>query len=353
MIDNSPRGHRRTGLRSLLRKAVILGAAGALAVGGLTAFAGSAQAAGALGNAAAAKGKYFGAAVSAWHLGESDYVGALNREFGQVTPENEMKWDATEPSQGNFQFGNADRVVNHARSQGMSLRGHTLVWHSQLPGWVQNLSGGSLRSAMQNHINQVAGRYRGQIDSWDVVNEAFEENGSRRQSVFQRQLGDGYIAEAFRMADAADPNAKLCYNDYNIERPGAKQDAVYNLVRDLKAQGVPIDCVGFQGHFNSASPVPGNFHEQLQRFTSLGVDVQITELDIAGSGTSQAEQFRGVVQACLAVSRCNGITVWGVTDKYSWRAGDTPLLLDGNYNRKPAYDYVLQALNATRDGHLT
>jgi len=116
-------------------------------------------------------------------------------------------------------------------------------------------------------------------------------------------------------------------------------------VQDFKARGVPIDCVGFQGHFNSGNPLPSNYHTTLGNFASLGVDVQITELDIAGSGQTQAEQYRGVTQACLAVARCDGITVWGVTDKYSWRPGDTPLLFDGNYNKKPAYDAVLSTLN--------
>ncbi|HEY9394334.1 MAG TPA: endo-1,4-beta-xylanase, partial [Nocardioides sp.] len=132
----------------------------------------------------------------------------------------------------------------------------------------------------------------------------------------------------------------------------AKTQAVYNMVRDFKSRGVPIDCVGFQAHFNSGNPVPSNYHVTLQNFADLGVDVQITELDIAGSGTSQAEQFRGVTQACMAVTRCTGITVWGVRDTDSWRASDTPLLFDGSGNKKLAYGYVLDQLN-TADGGST
>ncbi|WP_431330325.1 endo-1,4-beta-xylanase [Streptomyces sp. IPPR8] len=329
--------------------------AGLVAAAALTAAAHSAEAAEAadtLGSAAAAQGRYFGTAVAAGHLGEADYAATLDREFNSATPENEMKWDATEPSRGTFTFSAADRVVDHARAQGMDVRGHTLVWHSQLPSWVGALGAADLRGAMNDHINQVMGRYKGQIHSWDVVNEAFQDGGSgaRRSSPFQDKLGDGYIEEAFRTARAADPAAKLCYNDYNTDGVNAKSTAVYAMVKDFKTRGVPIDCVGFQGHFNSNSPVPADLRANLQRFADLGVDVQITELDIEGSGTAQADAYARVVDACLAVDRCTGITVWGVTDKYSWRSGGTPLLFDGNYVAKPAYDAVLAALGGDGGG---
>ncbi|MBO4210871.1 endo-1,4-beta-xylanase, partial [Micromonospora echinofusca] len=339
--------------RSRLRNLFTVGTATVLALGTALVVAPQASAASTLGAAAAEKGRYFGTAVAANRLGESDYTTVLNREFNSVTAENEMKWDATEPSRGNFTFGSGDQIVNHATSRGMFVRGHTLVWHSQLPGWVGGLSATDLRSAMNNHITQLMTRYRGKIHSWDVVNEAFEDgsSGARRNSVFQQRLGNGYIEEAFRTARSVDPNAKLCYNDYNTDNwSHAKTQAVYNMVRDFKQRGVPIDCVGFQAHFNSGNPVPNGYHTTLGNFAALGVDVQLTELDIEGSGTSQAEQYRGVVQACLAVSRCTGITVWGVTDKYSWRASGTPLLFDGNYNKKPAYDAVLAALGGTGGG---
>ncbi|MFE0725935.1 endo-1,4-beta-xylanase [Streptomyces rochei] len=330
-------------------------AAGLVAAAALTAAAHSAEAteaADTLGSAAAAQGRYFGTAVAAGHLGEADYAATLDREFNSATPENEMKWDATEPSRGTFTFSAADRVVDHARAQGMDVRGHTLVWHSQLPSWVGALGAADLRAAMNDHIDQVMGRYKGQIHSWDVVNEAFQDGGSgaRRSSPFQDKLGDGYIEEAFRTARSADPAAKLCYNDYNTDGVNAKSTAVYTMVKDFKARGVPIDCVGFQGHFNNNSPVPADLRANLQRFADLGVDVQITELDIEGSGTAQADAYARVVDACLAVDRCTGITVWGVTDKYSWRSGGTPLLFDGNYEAKPAYDAVLAALGGDGGG---
>ncbi|MFE2756626.1 endo-1,4-beta-xylanase [Actinosynnema sp. NPDC059335] len=298
--------------------------------------------------AAQQSGRYFGTAVAANKLGDSTYVNILNREFDMVTAENEMKMDATEPNQGQFSYGNADRIVNHARNQGKRVRGHALAWHSQQPSWMQRMEGSSLRQAMLNHVTQVATYYRGKIYAWDVVNEAFADgsSGGRRDSNLQR-TGNDWIEAAFRAARAADPNAKLCYNDYNTDNwSHAKTQGVYRMVQDFKSRGVPIDCVGFQAHFNSGNPVPSNYHTTLQNFANLGVDVQITELDIEGSGSSQAQQYQGVVQACLAVTRCTGITVWGIRDSDSWRASGTPLLFDGSGNKKAAYTSVLNALNA-------
>jgi endo-1,4-beta-xylanase len=314
-----------------------------IAATSVLAFEGSAAAATTLGASAAEKGRYFGAAVAAGKLGDSTYVTILNREFNSVTPENEMKWDATEPSRGSFSYANADRIVNHARSRGMQVRGHTLAWHSQQPGWAQSLSGSTLRSAMVNHITQVATHFRGQIHSWDVVNEAFADgsSGARRDSNLQR-TGNDWIEVAFRTARAADPAAKLCYNDYNTDGINPKSTGIYNMVADFKARGVPIDCVGFQSHLTNS--VAGDYQANLQRFANLGVDVQITELDIAGS--NQASVYASVVSSCLAVSRCNGITVWGIRDSDSWRTGQNPLLFDASGNKKAAYTATLNALNA-------
>jgi endo-1,4-beta-xylanase len=332
------------------RSAVLALTSAALAIAGVltAAPADAANAATTLGAAAAAKGRTFATAVAAGHLGEAAYASTLDTEFSGVTPENEMKWDATEPSRGSFNFRAADTIVSHAAGHGMRVRGHTLVWHSQLPGWVGGISSGTdLLAAMRNHIAGVVGHFKGKIWYWDVVNEAFADGGSGglRSSVFQQRIGNGFIEEAFRAARATDPAAKLCYNDYNIDGINAKSTGVYTMVRDFKSRGVPIDCVGFQGHF-SVNQIPGDYQANLQRFADLGVDVQITELDIGGSDrTAQANSYRKVVQACLAVARCNDITVWGITDKYSWRASSTPLLFDGNYAKKPAYTAVLQALN--------
>jgi len=196
---------------------------------------------------------------------------------------------------------------------------------------------------MTNHVTQVASHYRGKVFAWDVVNEAFADDGrgSRRDSNLQR-TGNDWIEVAFRTARAADPNVKLCYNDYNTDGVNAKSTAIYNMVADFKARGVPIDCVGFQSHLTNS--VANDYQANLQRFANLGVDVQITELDIAGS--NQANVYSTVTKACLAVSRCTGITVWGIRDSDSWRTGQNPLLFDANGNKKAAYTATLDALNA-------
>ncbi|GGW68937.1 beta-xylanase [Streptomyces lucensis JCM 4490] len=297
-----------------------------------------------LGAAAAQSGRYFGTAIASGKLGDSTYTAIAGREFNAVTAENEMKIDATEPQRGQFNFSAGDRVYNWAVQNGKQVRGHTLAWHSQQPSWMQSLSGSTLRQAMIDHINGVMGHYKGKIAQWDVVNEAFADGGSgaRRDSNLQR-TGNDWIEVAFRTARAADPSAKLCYNDYNVEDwTWAKTQAVYNMVRDFKQRGVPIDCVGFQSHFNSGSPYNSNFRTTLRNFAALGVDVAITELDIQGASAST---YANVVNDCLAVPRCLGITVWGVRDTDSWRSGDTPLLFNGDGSKKSAYTAVLNALN--------
>jgi endo-1,4-beta-xylanase len=328
-----------------LRTAVVVTAAGLVAAAGTMFFAGSASAASTLGASAAERGgRFFGTAVAAGKLSDSAYTTILNREFNQVTPENEMKIDATEPQRGQFTYGNADRIVQHATSRGMKVRGHTLAWHSQQPGWMQSLSGSDLRQAMLNHITQVATHFRGQVTWWDVVNEAYADGscGARRDSNLQR-TGNDWIEAAFRAADAADPNAQLCYNDYNIDNwNDAKTQAVYRMVQDFKSRGVPIDCVGLQSHFTGGSNYPSNYRTTLSSFAALGVDVHITELDIRNA---PADAYRNVVTDCLAVARCRGITVWGIRDSDSWRSSESPLLFDGAGNKKAAYNAVLTALN--------
>ncbi|MFB6790297.1 endo-1,4-beta-xylanase [Streptomyces olivaceus] len=297
-----------------------------------------------LGAAAAQSGRYFGTAIASGKLGDSAYTSIASREFNSVTAENEMKIDATEPQRGQFNFSGADRVYDWAVQNGKEVRGHTLAWHSQQPGWMQSLSGTTLRQAMIDHINGVMAHYKGKISQWDVVNEAFADgsSGARRDSNLQR-TGNDWIEVAFRTARAADPAAKLCYNDYNVEDwTWAKTQAMYNMVRDFKQRGVPIDCVGFQSHFNSGSPYNSNFRTTLQNFAALGVDVAVTELDIQGA---PAATYSNVINDCLAVERCLGVTVWGVRDSDSWRSEQTPLLFNNDGSKKSAYTAVLNALN--------
>ncbi|MEV7424579.1 MULTISPECIES: endo-1,4-beta-xylanase [unclassified Streptomyces] len=322
--------------------ALVVGVLGATAALGAPPTAQAAEST--LGAAAAQSGRYFGTAIASGRLGDSAYTTIAGREFNSVTAENEMKIDATEPQRGQFNFTAADRVYNWAVQNGKKVRGHTLAWYSQQPGWMQSLSGSTLRQAMNDHINGVMGHYKGKIDQWDVVNEAFADgsSGARRDSNLQR-TGNDWIEVAFRTARAADPAAKLCYNDYNVEDwTWAKTQAMYAMVRDFKQRGVPIDCVGFQSHFNSGSPYNSNFRTTLQSFAALGVDVAITELDIQGAS---AATYTSVTNDCLAVPRCLGITVWGVRDSDSWRAEQTPLLFNSDGSKKAAYTAVLNALN--------
>ncbi|MER5666062.1 non-reducing end alpha-L-arabinofuranosidase family hydrolase [Streptomyces mirabilis] len=331
------------------RRASVLGllAATVLVTPGTATGAPDAVRASTLGAQAAQSGRYFGTAVAAGRLGDGTYTGILDREFNSVTPENEMKWDTTEPSRGNFNFGPADQIVNRAIAHGQRMRGHTLVWHSQLPSWVSSIrDANTLRSVMNNHITTEMNHFKGKIYAWDVVNEAFADGGSgqHRSSAFQNLLGDGFIEQAFRTARTANPAAKLCYNDYSIEDwNAAKTQGVYRMVRDFKSRGVPIDCVGFQSHFGTGGP-PANFQTTLSNFAALGVDVQITELDIAQAPPTA---YANTVRACMNVPRCTGITAWGIRDSDSWRSGENPLLFDRSGNKKPAYNAALTALGGT------
>ncbi|SCL72479.1 endo-1,4-beta-xylanase (glycosyl hydrolase family 10) [Micromonospora citrea] len=348
--------HRAGRIRPALLAAVL--AAGAvLAVGHGISRPDAAEAATTLKSLADAKGRDIGVAIDPGRLAEAPYKQIADNEFNLVVAENAMKWDATEPARGQFNFGQGDAVADYAASGGKRLYGHTLVWHSQLPGWAAELPGPELLAAMRAHIAGVAGHYRGKVVAWDVVNEAFADGGSggRRDSVFQQRIGDGWIEEAFRAARAADPGAKLCINDYSTDGVNAKSTAIFNLVRDFKARGVPIDCVGFQAHL-IVGQVPGDLQANLQRFADLGVDVRITELDIrmptpasAANLATQAADYRRVVAACLAVARCAGVTTWGITDRYSWIPSVFPgqgaaLIWDDNYAPKPAYQAVAEAL---------
>ncbi len=320
--------------------------------------AGHAGAASGLRDLAAAKGVYFGTAATVSEWNDATYKALGAREANMLTPGNEMKWDTTEPSQGRFNFAPADSLVAAAVAANQRVRGHTLVWHSQTPSWVQNLGASQLHQAMLDHINAEATHYKGKLYSWDVVNEAFNDDGTRRQSFWQQKLGDGFIADAFRAARAADPGAKLYYNDYNTDGIGAKSDAVYAMVKSFKQQGVPIDGVGLQAHL-ILGQVPGSMRQNIQRFADLGVEVAITELDIRMNTPStsdklatQAADYTKVADACLAVQGCVGITTWGLSDKYSWIPSTFPgqgvaLPFDENLQPKPAYNSLYQSYGGT------
>ncbi|MEV6971653.1 endo-1,4-beta-xylanase [Hamadaea sp. NPDC051192] len=352
-MSSSPQSAFSTRTRLLL----IMGVTTALAAVSLIAGLSTARAADpTLHQLAAAKGKYFGSATDNPELTDTAYTAILGTEFGQITPGNSMKWDTTEPTRNTFAFTKGDAIVSFAKSHNQIVRAHTLVWHSQLPSWVSSLASTEVQAAMENHITQVATHYAGQVYAWDVVNEPFNEDGTFRTSVFYNAMGSGYIATALRAARAADPTAKLYLNDYNIDGTGAKADAMYNLAVSLKAQGVPLDGIGFQGHLAIQYGFPTNMQANLQRFADLGLDVAITELDVrmilprdATKDATQSTYYTNVVNACVAVTRCVGVTIWDYTDKYSWvpsvfSGQGAALPWDENLAKKPAYTAIYQAL---------
>nr|MDQ2644473.1 endo-1,4-beta-xylanase [Myxococcota bacterium] len=318
--------------------------------------------------AGACSGRLIGTAIATSHLNEAAYVETL-REHNYATAENEMKWDSLEPNKGVFNYSNADQFVNFAEQNGMKIKGHTLVWHLQLPGWVTSMNNpDEVRAAMTNHIKTIIGHYKDRIKEWDVVNEAFENPNNwpdentptYRNSVFYRVLGKSFVDDAFIAAREADPEAKLIYNDFRSEGLQPKSNAIYEMVKSMVERGIPIDAVGLQTHLgtpNSKPPV-ADVIANMQRIADLGLEVLISEMDShccdGESPESQATRFHEIVTACLDQPACKAITFWGTTDKYSWLntwdeldcGGRKPsgLLWDDNYQKKPVYTGVMNAL---------
>ncbi len=309
-----------------------------------------------LGAAAAASGRYFGAALDPSAFDDRPYRELAKAQFTSVTPENAMKWGPVEPQRGAFDWRGADALVAFAKQNGQKVRGHTLVWHEQLPAWLVNgsFAPAEIRDLMVAHIAAEAGRYRGSIYAWDVVNEAFADDGAWRRSIFYDAMGPDYVAIALRAAREADPGAKLYINDYNIESEGPKMRALYDLVAKLRRDGAPLDGVGLQSHF-ALGGVPADLQDVMAKFAALGVEVAITELDVrlllpADDATLalQAEDYASVVEACRKTPRCAGVTTWGVADGRSWIpsffAGyGAALPFDAEYRPKPAVAAMIGA----------
>ena len=310
-----------------------------------------------LGSAAASTGRYFGAALDPAYLDEKPYDALAATQLTCVTPENQMKWGFVEPLRGTFNWRAADTLVAFAKANGQKLRGHTLVWHSQLPSWLINgaFQPNELKDLMVAHIAAEAGRYKGAVYAWDVVNEPFADDGQWRKSIWYDAMGADYVAVALKAARAADPEAKLYVNDYNVETEGPKMRALYDLIASLKRAGAPIDGVGLQSHF-VAGAAPADIQPVMQQFAALGVDVAVTELDLRirlpadlKSLAVQAADYASVARACRATPRCVGVTTWGITDDHSWIPSffsgyGAALPFDENYRPKPAVAAMIEAL---------
>jgi endo-1,4-beta-xylanase len=309
-----------------------------------------------------------GAAVEAQRLREATFAKVLAANFNSLTPENDMKWVNVEPSPGQFAFHSGDALVAFAQQNDMRVRGHTLVWHTQLAPWVSGLPGEALHAAMIRHVTNVVAHFKGKVRQWDVVNEAFADGpgGELRHDSPFTALGPAFIEDAFRAAHAADPDALLFYNDYEIEGLGTpKAEAVYQLAQRLKAAGVPLGGVGFQMHVDPRHWPPAEIIRQnLERFAALGLAVELTEMDVpvgemSGTRAQKLEEQKrlthDIVAACVAVSACSGVTFWGFTDRYSWlndpdwsglrgRRPHYPLPFDADYRPKPMAAGIAAAL---------
>jgi len=276
------------------------------------------------------------------------YQTIAREEFNLVTTENSMKWGFVNPEPGKFRWEAADRLMAFAAENNMDVHGHTLVWYASLPQWVQTSETSAREGIMNDFIDIMTSRYP-DVAIWDVVNEAFEEDGSYRNSVWFQAMGKDYVHKAFARARLGDPDATLIYNDYNIAYAGPKSDATLQLMQELLAAGAPLDGIGFQMHIDSSFDQFDSVADRFAQFAALGIDIYITELDVSmldgDTEEDQAEVYAAVAELCLAQPACKALQIWGVTDRYSWLKPFTPLILDENYQIKPAYRALQEALS--------
>lgn len=292
----------------------------------------------------------------------------LATEFNALTSANGMKMGPLVPIQGQYTWEFADALVDFTEDNNMEMHGHALVWHTQLPSWVENgtFNRDQMIDVMHNHIDTVAGRYAGRIDIWDVVNEAIDDNANFRQTPWQQNIGNDYVDLAFTRARQADPNAILLYNDYGISDLGPKSNAVYAMVSDMVNNGVPIDGVGFQMHWRIGDPPnPQVVKQNMARYAALGLDVHVTEIDVRIADANNdptvlyqaADIYEEMFQVCIEAPNCDHFTTWGISDLDSWipfnQAGfGRAHLFDENFDAKPAYHWLIDKLDALSQGNL-
>ena len=319
---------------------------------------------------------------------DNDSKFIVETQFNSITSENSLKWMFIQPAPNSFNFKAADKYVNFGIKNNMHIVGHALVWHSQLANFMQKIkSKADMSIHFENHINTVVSRYKGKIDAWDVVNEAFNEDGSLRESVFYKFLGKNYIEKAFKLANKADPKADLIYNDYNLYKQ-KKRDGVIKMVKQMQSKGIKIDGVGVQAHWSLNQPSLNQIEQIILDISELGVDVMFTELDISvlpspweqvGAEVSQnfsrfegdskmnpypeklpksiqiklAKRYKDIFQLFIKHSdKISRVTFWGVMDKHSWLndwpiKGRTnyPLLFNRKYQAKKAHQALIELIS--------
>jgi endo-1,4-beta-xylanase len=328
-----------------------------------------------------------GVAMNTRQIEEKDAAAdsLIKKQFSAATPENVMKAEIIHPAWDIYNFEEADKLIAFGEKNNIKINGHTLVWHSQLPPFVKQLNDpDSLRKFFENHISVIASRYDGKIYSWDVVNEALEENGTLRKSIFLEKLGDTYIVDAFRLAQKSAPHTKLYYNDYNIEQPVKRKGAI-NIIKQIQAAGVRIDGIGIQGHWKAGSVPLKEIEESIREFAALGIEVMITELDLGVlpnpwdgnsaelSNTAQGSErmnpyVNGLPDSVSAMQaksyadlfslflkyrkNISRITFWGLDDGESWLNGwpirgrtNYPLLFDRQFQPKRAFFEIIGTKN--------
>ena len=310
---------------------------------------------------------YMGAAISPSLIDNPAKVGLIKRHFNSVTAENAMKWSSLQPVEGVFNFTDADKIVSFAQSNGMKVRGHCLCWHNQVPSWVfkdgtATASKELVLQRLRTHITTVLDHFKGKVYAWDVVNEAIDDGSNvYRASQWYNICGEDYIIEAFKAARAADPDIRLFYNDYTAIDP-VKREKIYGLLAKLKAQNI-VDGMGLQGHWNMSYPSGTLITDAFNRYKSLGLELQVTEMDVSvySSNSSPESKYTDQIAALQTAAykryfdvfrtfkeNLTGVTFWGVADDYTWLdnfpvAGrkNWPLLFDENLDPKPAYFEVI------------
>lgn len=301
---------------------------------------------------------YIGGAVNSLYLdNDSDYSNVIGRELNLITTENEMKFGIIHPEKYRYDFSSADKIVDFAITNKQKVRGHTLVWHHQIPKWLEEgqYSKEEIKEILRQHIQTVVGRYRGQIYAWDVVNEAFNDDGTLRDNFWLKTIGPEYIELSFQWAHEADPKALLFYNDYGIEAINAKSIKVLETLKTLREKGVPIDGIGLQMHTWIVNGT--NINELktiLNNYGSVGLQVEITELDIGVAEAKeskktkeklQADLYSSIFTTCLSSESCSAVVLWGITDKYTYRIEEEePLIFNRKYKPKEAYWSILESL---------